>query len=121
MSIKTWMTDLEDLRSLVNSHDKESSMLAVYVIPKSGTSDVGDIDPWRKSLKVRLTSEPISGKANRELQSTFSKLLNLSLDDVIITSGLRSRRKTIRLQITQESLISKLEQNLILNNEIKQK
>ena len=108
MPIKSQMNNFDDLQDIVISNDEESCTLPVHVAPNSSNSKIGAIDTWRKSLKVSLVSEPTSGKANSELQGLFSKLFDLSPGSVVIVSGLKSRRKTIRMKIARGSLISGL-------------
>ena len=108
MPLKSQMNNFDDLQDIVISNDGESCTLPVHVAPNSRNSKIGAIDTWRKSLKVSLVSEPTSGKANSELQALFSKLFDLSPGNVVIVSGLKSRRKTIRMKIPRGSLISRL-------------
>ena len=101
------MNNLSEFRSLVNSHDGKRCKLSVYVIPNSNKSEIGTVDLWRKSLKVNLVSEPVGGRANSELHKLFTKFLNLSDDSISIISGLKYRRKTILINLSEELLISK--------------
>ena len=49
------------------------------------------------SLKIKLKSKPIAGKANMELIKYLSNFLNIKESDIEIHSGLTSRNKIIRI------------------------
>jgi len=60
--------------------------------------------------KIKVTSPPVDGKANRELISLISKKLGIPKSSIEIVSGKTSRMKVLRLQgIEKESVVSLLE------------
>ena len=76
------------------------------VLPRSSRTQIigkeGDL------FKVKLTSPPVGGRANRALIEVLSKKLKVPKGNIEITSGERSRLKTVRIQgltLEQVSLI----------------
>ncbi len=49
-------------------------------------------------LKIKLTDPPVEGKANRGLIKLLSDIFRIPKRAVVILSGERGRRKTIRLE-----------------------
>ena len=76
--------------------------LDIRVIPGASKSSLGDIAEGR--LKVRIAATPEDGKANEELRSFLAKNFKLSKKDVVIVSGAKSRKKTLRLPVSASQL-----------------
>ncbi|MEK7773719.1 MAG: DUF167 domain-containing protein [Deltaproteobacteria bacterium] len=49
------------------------------------------------SLRIRLTAPPVEGEANRALMEFLSDLLHVRKSSLVITSGLKSRDKMVRV------------------------
>lgn len=69
--------------------------ISVRVIPRAGRSAVAGTRDG--ALLVRLNAPPVEGAANAELIEVLSKVLGVPKRAVTITSGERSRRKTVRV------------------------
>ena len=67
--------------------------LQVRVIPGASKNEVAGIQDG--ALKVRLTAPPVEGKANRACVEFLSGLLGLRRSALAITSGEKSRKKTV--------------------------
>jgi uncharacterized protein (TIGR00251 family) len=69
--------------------------IKVKVLPKSSTNQIigqeGDL------FKVKLTSPPVEGKANKALIELLAKRLSIAKKRIEIISGKRSRLKTVRI------------------------
>ncbi len=78
------------------TENQNSIIFNVRVIPRSSKSEIiGEHDgDW----KVKLSSPPVEGKANKELIKILSKELKVSKSEVEIISGETSKSK--RIQIT---------------------
>lgn len=63
------------------------------VIPGASKNEICDVKNGR--LRVRIAAAPEDGKANAALTNFLAKKLNLSKNAVSITSGEKSRLKTI--------------------------
>jgi len=60
-------------------------------------------------LKVRLTSPPVEGAANKLCAEFFAKLFGVAKSKVVIIAGEKSRHKTIRVAgIDKEAVLALL-------------
>ena len=69
--------------------------LNIKVEPRS--SRAGIIGPYGDALKVKLTSPPVEGKANKELIEVLAKGFRIAKKDVEIISGQSSKNKVVKL------------------------
>jgi uncharacterized protein (TIGR00251 family) len=67
----------------------------IKVEPRSSKS--GIIGLYGDALKVKLTSPPVEGKANRELAEVLAKECGVSKSDIEIVSGKSSKNKLVRI------------------------
>lgn len=74
---------------------KEHLTLKIKVEPRSSRSEV--VGQYGEALKVRLTSPPVEGKANKELVEVLAREFGISKKDVEIISGQSSKNKIVRL------------------------
>ena len=74
------------------------------IIPKSSRNEIigGDI------IRIKVTSPPVDGKANKAVVSLLSKQLKVSKKDIQIVSGEKSRNKKIRVYGISKSEIFRL-------------
>jgi uncharacterized protein (TIGR00251 family) len=69
-------------------------VFSVALTPKSSKDAVAGWTPTG-SLKVRVTSAPVDGAANRRLVELLAESLDIPKSDVAIVSGASSRSKRI--------------------------
>ena len=69
--------------------------LSIKVEPRSSKS--GIVGPYGNALKVKLTSPPVEGKANKELIEVLAKGFRIAKKDVEIISGQSSKNKVVKL------------------------
>ena len=74
---------------------KGEILLKVKVQPNSSKSGIEGI--YGDSLKIKLNSPPVEGKANGELLKFLSKFLKVPKGNLEIISGKNSRIKTIKI------------------------
>ncbi len=77
--------------------------LALYVQPRAGKNEV--VGLHNNSLKIRLTSPPVDGKANKALLAFLAKLLRVSKSSLEIKSGHQGRHKKICVSGLQRDVI----------------
>jgi uncharacterized protein (TIGR00251 family) len=75
--------------------NNEAVIFPVKVIPRASKSGiVGEFDG---ALKVKLSSPPVEGAANKELVKLLSKALKVAKNKIEIIKGETSRSKTVRV------------------------
>lgn len=81
---------------------QSGDVLAVHVIPKAGADRV---EGWeedaagQKWLKVRVTSAPEDGKANKAVLVLLAKHFNLPKRALSVVSGAKSRYKRVKINL----------------------
>ena len=89
--------------------DNGASPMALNIIPRKGGVQFSAVIQPRssknkicglhgKSLKIRLTSPPVDGKANNMCVKLLAKILNISPSRIVIVSGHTGRNKIIRVE-----------------------
>ena len=74
---------------------KNGIRLSAIIQPRSSKNEVTGI--FNNALKIRLTSPPFDGSANKACIRFFSKLLGVSPSEISIVQGFSSRNKTIEV------------------------
>lgn len=76
------------------------------IIPKSSRNEIiiGEGGP----VKVKVTSPPVDGKANKAVVNLLAKQLKVPKKDIQIVSGEKSRNKKIRINGISRSEFLKL-------------
>lgn len=70
---------------------REGLFIRIHCQPRAKRTEVAGT--FGESLKVRLKSPPVDGKANQEAQSLLADIFNVSRGDVTLVKGERSREK----------------------------
>ena len=70
-------------------------ILSLHVQPRASKNEI--IGTIEGSLKVRLTSPPVEGAANKLCCEFIAKLCGLPKRDVTIVSGEKSRHKRVKV------------------------
>ena len=78
----------------------------IRVIPKSSRNEI--IKEEGGLYKVKVTSPPVDGKANKAVISLLSKKIRVSKGNIEIISGEKSRDKKIRIHGISEDEFSEL-------------
>ena len=77
------------------SCDQNGVLITVRVVPRSGRSGLAGTRDG--AVLVRLHSAPVDGAANAELIKLIADAVGVSKRAVSITSGLKSRSKTVHV------------------------
>jgi uncharacterized protein len=80
----------EDLTYL--SEKAGETVLCVYVQPRAAKSEFSG--SFRERLKIRISSPPVDGGANRECIGFLAAKLGVSKSEVKLLKGEKSREKT---------------------------
>jgi len=76
----------------------------VRIIPKSSRNEI--IGRHGSVYKIKVTSPPVDGKANKALITLLSKILKKPKKNIEIISGEKSRNKRIRIiNITENEFL----------------
>jgi len=82
----------------------------VQVVPRSSRSEVAG--EHNGSLRVRVSSPPVEGAANKELTQVLAKAFKVSRNAVDIVSGQNSRLKQVSIEGVTSSDLSELLKSL---------
>ncbi|MDD2898609.1 MAG: DUF167 family protein [Desulfuromonadaceae bacterium] len=74
---------------------KDDLILTVYIQPRASKNQVCGIQG--EELKIRLTSPPVDGAANKLCREFIAELFDVSKSSVEIISGETSRHKRLRI------------------------
>ncbi len=72
-----------------------SQIIKVKVIPRSSQNKV--VEEKAGFLKVKLTSAPVDGEANKELIKILAKHFKTAKSNIEIVGGLKSKEKIIKI------------------------
>ncbi len=79
----------------MNKQPQNNITLKIKVEPRSSRSEI--VGPYGDGLKVKLTSPPVKGKANKELIDLLSKELKVPKKDIEIISGQSLKNKIVKI------------------------
>ncbi|MDA8123328.1 MAG: DUF167 domain-containing protein [Deltaproteobacteria bacterium] len=81
--------------------------LSVHVLPRSSKEEVADFSEG--FARIRLTAPPLDNRANEALVLFLSRTLGIPRRQVEFVTGLRGRRKIVRIHgFTEEELSRRL-------------
>ena len=83
-----------------------SLFLRLFVQPKASRNEIAGLH--NNALKIRLTTPPIEGRANKAVIAFIAKLLRLPKSSVTIRSGLQNRNKEILISGVDEQSARKI-------------
>ena len=69
---------------------------SAIIQPRSSKNEVAGV--YNDALKIRLTSPPVDGEANKACMRFFAKWLGISPSKINIVHGLSSKNKTIEVK-----------------------
>jgi uncharacterized protein (TIGR00251 family) len=89
-------------------HTREDGtlLLSLYVQPRSGKNELVGLHDG--ALKLRLTTPPVDGKANKAVIAFLAKTLKIPKSSVTLQSGLKNRRKQVRIRGLAEETVREL-------------
>ncbi len=82
-----------------------SVLLSLYVQPRAGKNELAGVHDG--ALKLRLTSPPVDGKANKAVIAFFAKILKVPKSSLVLVRGLKNRRKQLQVTDMDEETIRK--------------
>ncbi len=76
-------------------NNNDSLIIKIKVEPRSSRSGITGF--YGEGLKVKLSSPPVEGKANKELIEVLAKKFGIRKKDVEIIKGEKSKNKIVKL------------------------
>ena len=95
------------------SVEKQQIKISLHVIPNAKKNSI--IGEHNNRLKVKISSPPVDGSANKEVKSFFAKLLGISKSKIEISKGEKSRDKEIIIKNYEKQHLNKLTEVLHAN------
>ena len=86
-------------------------LLRLHVQPRAAHNQVAGLQG--EALKLRLTSPPVDGKANKAVLATLARLLELPKSCLTLRTGLQTRPKTVRIETADEAQLRARLQTLL--------
>ena len=85
----------------------EGIQFSAYILPRSSRNEISGLRG--QALKIKLTSPPVDGQANKMVVKFLSKTLQLTPSRISIVGGTTSRNKTISIEgLDEDALMTKL-------------
>jgi hypothetical protein len=78
------------------SQTDKGLLLDIHVQPRASRNELVGLQG--ESLKVRLTSPPVEGAANKLCREFFAKLLGIAKSRVTLVAGEKSRHKRLLIE-----------------------
>ncbi|HEX2770154.1 MAG TPA: DUF167 family protein [Geobacteraceae bacterium] len=92
-----------DFNRLKLTESPEGVIFKVHVQPRASRNEICGIHD--DELKLRLTAPPVEEAANKLCMEFIAKLLQVAKSRVTITSGAKSRHKTIKVTGVDSNLV----------------
>jgi uncharacterized protein (TIGR00251 family) len=89
----------------------DSTLIAVLVQPRASKNALCGLQG--DELKVRLTSPPVDGAANKMCCTFFARLLGCAKSNVTIVRGHTSRHKQLRIEAYPSAEVQKVLHNVL--------
>jgi uncharacterized protein (TIGR00251 family) len=80
---------------------KEGVQFSAAILPRASKNEISGV--MNGALKIRLTSPPVEGAANKACIKFLAKRLGVSAGKIDIVGGLTSKNKIIRVEGMDES------------------
>ncbi len=96
------MSSCQGLPCLLTTPDG-SLLLRLHVQPRASVNAIAGLQG--DALKLRLTTPPVDGKANKAVIAYLAKFFHLPKSAFVIKSGQQSRNKTIAINGADEQQV----------------
>jgi uncharacterized protein (TIGR00251 family) len=89
-----------------STSNKNYTDFNVRIIPKSSRNEIAGREGY--VYRIKVTSPPVDGKANKALITLLSKQFKIPKKDIQIISGEKSRNKRIRINNISDDELSQI-------------
>jgi len=101
---------IDDLKCCV-TQSKDATLIAVLVQPRASKNTLCGLQG--EELKVRLTSPPVDGAANKMCCTFFARILGCAKSAVTIERGHTGRHKQLRIDAYSATEVRKMLHNVL--------
>ena len=91
-------------------HTKEGLLLHIKIMPNSSKNEIIKSD---EGVKIKLTAQPVDGKANKALMEYLSKEFKIPKSYIEIVKGITNKEKTILLKVFNEEKVKFFEDKFL--------
>jgi len=95
----------------ISSVVESGVVLNLHIQPRASKNELCGIQ--NNALKVRLTSPPVDGAANKLCREFLAELFRVPKSSVVIISGETSRHKRVRISAPDPSRIQQIASEII--------
>lgn len=92
--------------SYLQTRPDGSLLLRLFVQPRASKNEI--VGVHGDALKLRLTSPPVEGQANKAIITFLAKLLRVPKSSLTIKSGAQSRHKEVVIENCAEHLVRQM-------------
>ena len=79
-------------------------VIAIDAVPGAPRSEIGDVNPWRGALQIRIAAEAKEGEANSQLVQFLAERLHIPRDSIRVLKGERSHHKLVFVDLSKEKV-----------------
>jgi uncharacterized protein (TIGR00251 family) len=91
----------------------DSIILSLHIQPRASKNGVCGVQD--NALKIRLTSPPVDGAANKLCREFIADLFGVSKSSVEIIAGEASRQKRVRIYSNNPELMKKIVDDIVIS------
>ena len=84
---------------------KEGVIIELHIIPNAKKNEI--LGEYNNKLKIKISSPPVEGNANKEIIKFLSKILKINKSKIKIISGEKNRDKKIAIESINSDFILK--------------
>lgn len=92
---------------------KDGLQIQLKILPNASKNQIVKDDI---GVKVKLTAQPIEGKANKALIEFLSKQLKVPKTSIIITKGETSKEKTLLIKVCDSDKLQSVKESLFIDS-----
>ena len=104
---------MTDLGEAVREH-QDGAILDLFVT--SGANNClfpAGFNRWRKRIEITVSSHARDNMANKDVIRTSAEFFNISIEEVLVINGKKSRKKTVLIKdISTNKVVKKIKESL---------
>ena len=97
---------MQNLDVLKTTKTSNGVAFKVKVVPNSSASQIVEVN--EEYIKIKLNSQPIEGRANKEVINLLSKVLGVPKTSIELLNGDKNKLKTLSVPLSEEQFREKI-------------